>query len=181
MKQYQQELLLAGEPPGWAGLLRAVGNAGTALTVRGRAPRCGRTVRLRHQEACLRSEPTVVSLERDAAVAFQRRTSSPTRGIDRVCLIEGDLSATMARKWRQTCDWFDAILVLSVAHWFDDPAEVVGGLAALGAQVFVELPSARDAGACGARNRAPWTDLSVVRRVSGRTVVPLQASVKTLG
>jgi hypothetical protein len=100
----------------------------------------------------------VVSIEADPSIAERQAGLIRRLDTDRICLLEGSLSASVLRSWRETCDWFDITLALSILHWLDDPADAVASLASMSGVLIAEVPDAGDRGACGQERIAAWGD-----------------------
>ena len=112
----------------------------------------------------------VVSLEADRAIARKQAEIAAANGLERILVLVGSLDAGSAESWAATCDLVDCCLLLSIVHWFDDPARALAALSTLSRRVIVELPDVADAGACGGEKRALWgTDpAGWLRSVTGR-------------
>jgi SAM-dependent methyltransferase len=119
----------------------------------------------------LRSEHVaVVSVESNQANAEEQARIVRSHALTRVCVINAAFNARVAQEWAQACDWFDLTLLLSIIHWFDDPAQVVKELSSMSARMILEIPDAADHGACGQTHLKEWRDpLEWTRRVTGRT------------
>jgi hypothetical protein len=116
----------------------------------------------------------VLSLEPDSTIAERQAGLVQSHGLERICVVQGRMTAETARAWANTCDWVDVTLLLSVLHWTDDPAEVLRQLASMSAVVIVELPDAEDDGACGRELLQLWrSPLDWVTRVTGREALLL--------
>jgi len=98
----------------------------------------------------------VVSIEADPSIGARQAELIRRLGTDRICLLEGSVSAELVATWRDTCDWFDATLALSILHWLDDPAAVVADLSAMSGILIAEVPDVGDRGACGRDRIAAW-------------------------
>jgi hypothetical protein len=114
----------------------------------------------------------VVSLEADEAIAGKQAVIAAANDLDRILVLAGSLDAARAESWAATCDLVDCCLLLSIVHWFDDPARVLAALSRLSRRLIIELPDVSDAGACGGDKRALWgTDpAGWLRSVTGRDV-----------
>jgi hypothetical protein len=101
----------------------------------------------------------VVSLEADPRIAArQRAIVAGHADLRRVMVLGGSLNANGAADWADTPDWFDAVLLLAIIHWFDDPAAVVRALSSMSGRLICEVPDAGDAGACGREKLELWKD-----------------------
>jgi hypothetical protein len=98
----------------------------------------------------------VVSLEADGAIVAKQAEIAAANAVDRIVVLEGSLDARTAESWAATCDLVDCTLLLSIVHWFDDPARVLAALSTLSRRLVVELPDVWDTGACGDEKRALW-------------------------
>lgn len=98
----------------------------------------------------------VVSVEADQAIAAEQARIVAANGLDRIVVLEASINAATAEQWADTCDMVDCCLLLSVVHWFDDPARVLAALGRLSRTLLIELPDAADSGACGGEKRALW-------------------------
>lgn len=119
-----------------------------------------------------RPQVAVVSLESSLALARRQAAIAAARRTDRLCVVAGALDAARAEAWAATCDVFDAVFLLAVAHWFDDPARVLAALSAMSGRLFLELPDGADEQACGPDRRRLWGDRpdAWVAAVTGRPV-----------
>jgi len=118
----------------------------------------------------LKSEQVaVVSIEANQANAEEQARIVRSHAMTRVCVINAAFNARVSRDWVKACDWFDLTLLLSIIHWFDDPAQVVKDLSAMSARMIIEVPDAEDHGACGQTHLKEWKDpLAWTREVTGR-------------
>ena len=90
--------------------------------------------------------------------------------LTRVCVINAAFGSQVSRDWVRACDWFDMTMLLSIIHWFDDPAQVVRDLSSMSARMIIEVPDADDRGACGQTHLQEWRDpLEWVRNMTRRT------------
>ena len=120
----------------------------------------------------------VVSLEANQINAEEQAKIVRSHGMTRVCVINAAFNAQVSRDWVKVCDWFDLTLLLSIIHWFDDPAQVVQDLSKMSARMIIEVPDAEDRGACGQTHLQDWRDpLEWTRKATGRTVC-LSAAAK---
>jgi hypothetical protein len=112
----------------------------------------------------------VVSIESNQTNAEEQARVVRSHGMTRVCVINAAFNSRVSRDWVTVCDWFDLTLLLSIIHWFDDPAQVVRDLSGMSARMIIEVPDADDRGACGQTKLQDWRDpLAWTRRVTGRT------------
>ncbi len=112
----------------------------------------------------------VVSLEANQINAEEQAKIVRSHGMTRVCVINAAFNAQVSRDWVKVCDWFDLTLLLSIIHWFDDPAQVVQDLSKMSARMIIEVPDAEDRGACGQTHLQDWRDpLEWTRKATGRT------------
>jgi hypothetical protein len=118
----------------------------------------------------LRSEHlAVVSIEANQANAEEQARIVRSHALTRFCVINAAFNARVAHEWAQACDWFDLTLLLSIIHWFDDPAQVVRHLSSMSARMILEIPGAADHGACGQTHLKEWRDpLEWTRTITGR-------------
>jgi SAM-dependent methyltransferase len=118
----------------------------------------------------LRSEQVaVVSIEANQTNAEEQARIVQSHGLTRLCVINAAFNSRVAADWAQACDWFDLTLLLSIIHWFDDPAAVVRDLSGMSARMIIEIPDAEDHGACGQTHLKEWRDpLDWTRKVTGR-------------
>lgn len=112
----------------------------------------------------------VVSIESNQANAEEQARIVRSHGTMRVCVINAAFNSRVSADWAKVCDWFDLTLLLSIIHWFDDPARVVEDLSKMSARMIIEVPDAEDRGACGQTKLQDWRDpLEWTRRATGRT------------
>lgn len=104
----------------------------------------------------LHSGLALVSMEADPEIAIKQAQIAAANKLDRVVVLEGSLNAGLAERWAETCDSVDCCLLLSIVHWFDDPARVLAALSRMSRRLIVELPDVDDSGACGGDKRAQW-------------------------
>ena len=100
----------------------------------------------------------VVSIESDPRIISIQRKVLASHNQKRVIAIQGQLDEQMAKSWADLCDWFDITLLLSIIHWFDDPAKVVASLSSMSGKIIVEVPDRDDIGACGQTQISLWGD-----------------------
>lgn len=175
MLDYQDALFASGAIPGersgeerWALVAPYLPSHGVVLDVGSNLGYFG----LRMTQA--RPDVAVVSLEANDAIADEQRRIVASHRNRRICIIQGQLSADVARAWSDTCDWFDLTLLLSVIHWFDEPASVVRDLSRMSARLIMEVPDSGDAGACGQQALRQWRDpVRWFEEATGRRCTPL--------
>jgi len=119
----------------------------------------------------LRSEQIgVVSIESNQVNAEEQARIVRSHKLTRVCVINAAFGSQVSRDWVRACDWFDMTMLLSIIHWFDDPAQVVRDLSSMSARMIIEVPDADDRGACGQTHLQEWRDpLEWVRNTTHRT------------
>jgi hypothetical protein len=118
----------------------------------------------------LRSEQlAVVSIEASQANAEEQARVVKSHALTRLCVINAAFNSKVSADWARTCDWFDLTLLLSIIHWFDDPASVVRDLSGMSARMILEIPDSEDHGACGQTHLKEWRDpIEWTRTVTGR-------------
>lgn len=118
----------------------------------------------------LRSEHVaVVSIEANQANAEEQARIVRSHGMTRICVINSAFNSRVSGEWTKLCDWFDLTLLLSIIHWFDDPAGVVRDLSKMSARMIIEVPDSEDRGACGQTKLREWRDpLEWTRSITGR-------------
>lgn len=111
----------------------------------------------------------VLSIESDDGIVAKQRRIVASHGIHRICIVHGVFSSRVSAAWVQTCDWFELTLLLSVLHWFDDPAQVLRDVSQMSACLIAEVPDPSDAGACGQEKLKEWKEpVEWFRSVTGR-------------
>lgn len=90
-----------------------------------------------------------ISLEANDYECRVQRQVIKSHSCERICLINGMMSGKRASRWCTSGDFLDLTLILSVIHWFDDPAGVLRSLASMSKKLIVEIPDKDDSGACG--------------------------------
>ncbi len=112
----------------------------------------------------------VVSIESDPRIIARQKKVLASYKTTRICAIQGFINSSVTDAWVQTCDWFDLTLLLSIIHWFDDPAKVVHDLSRMSSRIIAEVPDARDTGACGQDKIHLWGDnpLAWFQKVTNR-------------
>lgn len=111
----------------------------------------------------------VVSIESDEIIANRQSEILAAHAATRVCLIHGAINSGVSREWVETCDWFDVTLLLSILHWFDDPAAVVSDISRMSGHIIAEVPDPLDKTACGQDKIQEWAQpLEWFRKVTGR-------------
>ena len=77
----------------------------------------------------LRSEQIgVVSIESNQVNAEEQARIVRSHKLTRVCVLNAAFGSRVSSDWVRACDWFDMTMLLSIIHWFDDPAQVVRDL-----------------------------------------------------
>src|SRR5688572_3193826 len=117
-----------------------------------------------------RERLAVVSIEANQANAEEQAKIVRSHRLTRVCVINAAFNSAVSGEWAKLCDWFDLTLLLSIIHWFDDPARVVGDLSTMSRRMIIEVPDPDDHGACGQTKLQAWRDpLEWTRTITGRT------------
>ncbi|MBL7157766.1 MAG: hypothetical protein ISS92_06395 [Candidatus Omnitrophica bacterium] len=120
--------------------------------------------------ACLcNKDIAVVSLEAyEERVSMQKQITA-SHGLTRICLIHGVFNSDVTKTWSGRCDWFDLTLLLSIIHWFNEPAKVVYDLSRMSSRIIIEVPDPKDKRARGQNVvRELKNPLEWCRKVTGR-------------
>lgn len=97
-----------------------------------------------------------ITVESDRSIAAKQRAIVSSWNHDRVSVVVGELTGAHARAIREAGEQIDTLLLLSVLHWFDDPATVMRELAQCASRIIVELVDELD-DACGGDVRSQWS------------------------
>ena len=97
-----------------------------------------------------------IAVESDWSIAAKQRAIVSSWDHERVSVVVGKLSAAHAKAVRESGEQIDTLLLLSVLHWFDDPAAVMAELSRCTKQIIVEIIDELD-DACGSDVRTQWS------------------------
>lgn len=148
----------------WDLLERHFPTSGMVLDVGSNLGYFGVRLALRSQDVA------VVSIEANQANAEEQARVVKSHELTRMCVINAAFNSRVSQSLAKVCDWFDMTLLLSIIHWFDDPAQVVRDLSQMSARMIIEVPDAEDEGACGQSKLKEWRDpLGWTKHVTGRT------------
>jgi hypothetical protein len=114
-------------------------------------------------------ELAVISLEAEETSTKTQSKVIQSHELTTICLLQGMLNSVAADCWSRRTDWFDLTLVLSISHWFDNPASVLRSLSMMSDKLVVELLDPADHGACGQEKIREYSDpLLWLQGVTGR-------------
>lgn len=105
-----------------------------------------------------RPDLAVLSIEADPLIVERQRCLIEENNQQRMVLLEGAVTAASCAAWSETCDAVDAVLLLAIIHWIDDPAAAVASLSSMAGTLIAEVPHPEDAGACGQDKLQLWSD-----------------------
>lgn len=96
-----------------------------------------------------------IAVEANWSIASKQRAIVSSWDHDSVSVVVGNLSADRAKSVRESGERIDTLLLLSVLHWFDNPAAVLAELSRCAKRIIVELVDELD-DACGSGVRTQW-------------------------
>jgi hypothetical protein len=93
----------------------------------------------------------VVSIEDDVIAAGVQREVAELAQMSNIRILRERFDGSNLHGWGIGVD---CTLLLSVLHWFDDPAAILRRIGGMSSRIIVEHPDIGDVGACGASSRA---------------------------